>query len=68
MKYDRIVYKQISKAQQYKVRKLALKSEGRQIRRKIKHFGSKQCFKSFEELTIVWNDPLPTCFNSDYCL
>ena len=68
VKSNQVVDKQLLKAQRYKVRKLALKSQGRHIRRKIERGGTKQCFKSFEELTIIRNDKLPTGYDNDILL
>ena len=50
------------------MRKLVLKSQGRHIRKKIERVGTKQCFKSFEELTIIRNDKLPTGYDNDILL
>ena len=68
IKSNQVVDKQLLKAQRYRVRKLALKSQGRHIRRKIERGGTKQCFKSFEELTIIRNDKLPTGYDNDILL
>ena len=67
IKSNQVVDKQLLKAQRYRVRKLALKSHGRHIRRKIERGGTKQCFKSFEESTIIPNDKLPTGYDNDHC-
>ena len=57
--------KQLSKAQRYKVRKLAQKSKARIIRRRLEHGNSKQSFTTVKSLSVPVTQTLPAGYDND---